>query len=234
MDVAVMYSGGKDSTLAIEHAMNKRWNIKYLLSVKPSRTDCYLFHFATVEQTQELARILGFKHFYTGCNVADPKMEARIVRGIVAKNVVDALVLGGTGLQKTQINTLRNELFGLGVEVFACHTGEDHGRLLLDMVNRGYDIRISQIAVEGLGREWLGRKIGREAFFELRERAERFGFHLGFEGGHADTLVVDGPIFNKRLEILDSDVVMENKFSGHLRIKETAVIDKRPMLKDLY
>ena len=57
MDVAIMYSGGKDSTYAIEYALDKGYNIKYLLSVKPNRTDCYLFHFATVEHTKELADI---------------------------------------------------------------------------------------------------------------------------------------------------------------------------------
>jgi len=72
MDVAIMYSGGKDSTLAIEYALNKGYNIKYLLSVKPNRTDCYLFHFATVEHTKELAEILGLKHILINCNVADP------------------------------------------------------------------------------------------------------------------------------------------------------------------
>ena len=137
MDVAIMYSGGKDSTLAIEHAISKDWNVKYLISVKPSRNDCYLFHFATVEHTREIAKILGLKHIYVTCNVADPKKEADIIREIVAKNPVDAIVLGGTGLQETQIKSIRDALFDLGVEVFAAHTGEDHGRVLYDLIRRG-------------------------------------------------------------------------------------------------
>jgi diphthamide synthase (EF-2-diphthine--ammonia ligase) len=54
MDVAILYSGGKDSTFAIQHAAEKGWNIKYLISVKPTRKDCYLFHYATVELTKDL------------------------------------------------------------------------------------------------------------------------------------------------------------------------------------
>ena len=77
MDVAILYSGGKDSTLAIEYAISKNWNIKYLISVKPTRTDCYLYHFATVELTKKMAEILNIKHFYTTCSDADPENKFR-------------------------------------------------------------------------------------------------------------------------------------------------------------
>ena len=107
MDVAILYSGGKDSTYAIEYCQNKNWNIKYLISIKPSRKDCYLYHFATVELTKELSKILGYKHFYLNCDIADPKKEALIVKDLVQEqqkmNKVDALVLGGIGLQETQL-----------------------------------------------------------------------------------------------------------------------------------
>ena len=76
MDVAIMYSGGKDSNYAVKHALDQGWNIKYLLSVKPTRTDCFLFHFATVEHTNLQAEALGIKHNLLSCSVADPKKEA--------------------------------------------------------------------------------------------------------------------------------------------------------------
>ena len=81
-----MYSGGKDSTYAIDLAKEKGYNVKYLISIKPTRTDCYLFHFATVEHTIELANILGIPHVYATCNVADPKEEAKLVKGLVEQN----------------------------------------------------------------------------------------------------------------------------------------------------
>ena len=200
MDVAIMYSGGKDSTFALAHCLKKGWTIKYLLSVKPSRTDCYLFHFATVEHTKELASALGFDHIYTTCDVADPHAEAEVVREIVSQNPVDALVLGGVGLQETQIKTLRDAMFDLGVEVFATHAGMNHEELINQMIAEGYDIRITQVAAEGLGKEWLGKQLNAATFTELKERSQRYGFHVGAEGGHYDTLVVDGPLFPKRFE----------------------------------
>ena len=230
MDVAILYSGGKDSTLAIDHALRKEWNIKYLISVKPTRTDCFLFHFATVELTKDLAKLFGLKHVYVTCDVADPKKEADLIKDVVNKEPVDALILGGTGLQETQIKSIRDAVFDLGTEVFAAHTGEDHGKVLYDLIRRGYDIRVTQIAAEGLSKRWLGRKLDLEAFAELKDLSERFGFHLGAEGGHYDTLVVDAPFFNKKLEILESKAVMEDEFSGYLQVLKHVISEKKPVL----
>src|SRR3989338_8964571 len=130
MDVAILYSGGKDSTFAIQHAKDKGWNIRYLISVKPTRKDCFLFHFATVEHTKEFAKMLDIPHFYVRCSVADTVKEADIVRKVVEGNQekmkVDSVVLGGTGLQETQLKSIQNALRPLNIDVFAAHAGEDH------------------------------------------------------------------------------------------------------------
>ena len=123
MDVAILYSGGKDSTFAIQHAIDKGWNIKYLISVKPTRKDCFLFHYATVEQTKEFAKQLNIPHFYASCRVADPIKESDIVKKVVESNQkkmkVDAVVLGGTGLQETQLKSIQNALRPFSIDVFA-------------------------------------------------------------------------------------------------------------------
>ncbi len=226
MDVAILYSGGKDSTLAIEHALRKKWNIKYLLSVKPNRTDCFLFHFATVEFTKELSNIFGLKHIYATCEIADPIKEAEIVKAIVEKNPVDAVLLGGVGLQETQIKSIRNALFSLGIEVFATHTGLDEEDLLNEMIKKGYEIIITEIAADGFNKDWLGKKIDKTTLQELKELSTKYGFNVLGEGGSYNTLVVDGPIFPKKLEIADSEKVMEGKNSGYLDVKKIKILTK--------
>ena len=49
--------------------------------------------------------------------------------------------------------------------------------------------------------------------------------HLAFEGGEAETLVIDGPLFKKKLEILDSEKVW-NFDNGHLIIKDAQLVEK--------
>ena len=229
MDVAILYSGGKDSTYAIEYSLLKGWNIKYLISIKPIRKDCFLFHYATVEQTKEIAKMLKIRHFYLKCNVANPIDEAKIVRNIVEKNQskdkIDAVVLGGTGLQVTQIKSIQNALRPLNVEAFASHAGFDHDLLLEEMLNNGYEILITQIASDGLS-DWLGKKITKDNFLQLRKDSVKYGFHIGFEGGYADTLVTDCPLFSNKMFIEDMSLIFEDDYCGHVVINKYSMKEK--------
>ena len=230
MDVAILYSGGKDSTFAIQHAREKGWNIKYLISVKPTRKDCFLFHFATVEQTKDLAKMLGIPHFYVKCSVADPVKEAEIVKDVVEKSQkklkVDAVVLGGTGLQETQLKSIQNALRALKVDAFAAHSGEDHDLIMEQMLQNGYEIMITQIASDGL-KDWLGKKITKDNFAQLRKDSVKYGFHIGFEGGYADTLVLDCPLFTKRMAVEGMSVVFDDNYCGHVVVNKYRMEDKR-------
>jgi len=138
MKVAVLYSGGKDSNYAVDYALSKGWKIQYLLSVKPTRKDCYLFHFATVEHTPLQAKQLGLNHFLISCDIADPDQEAALVKEFVQEKQkefpVDALLLGGTGLQMTQLKSVQTALRVLNVEVFAAHAGLDHEEVFKEMI----------------------------------------------------------------------------------------------------
>ena len=223
-----MYSGGKDSTYAIEYCLNRGWDIKYLVSVKPTRTDCFLFHFATVENTPKTAQILGFSHNLITCSVADPKKEAQIVADFVLSNKVkiDALVLGGTGLQVTQIKSLQDALHAFGVEVFATHAGLDEEKVYKEMLSKGYKFMITQVAADGM-LKWLGQEITKDNFELLKQDSLKYGFDLMGEGGNYDTFVYDGPIFKTQsLKIDGLQKTFESNYSGHIVFRKAEIVNK--------
>jgi len=221
-----MYSGGKDSNYAVKHALDKGWTIKYLLSVKPTRTDCFLFHYATVEHTKLQAQALGLKHHLLSCTVADPKQEAEIVRQFVTANEkVDAVVLGGTGLQATQIKSIQEALRPHGIEVFAAHSGEDHFGVLKNMINDGFEIMITQVASDGL-MKWLGSTITKDNLPELEADSVKYGFHVGGEGGYYDSFVVNSPCFSKSVVVEEAEKVIEDQYSGHMLFKQVKLAVK--------
>ncbi len=229
MKVAIMYSGGKDSTFALDFAKENGWDIRYLLSIKPTRTDCFLFHYATVEHTVHLAKMLGIKHILASCDVADPMLEAEIVKKIVLKEEkVDAVVLGGIGLQETQIRSIQKALMPSGIEVFAAHSGEDHVAVMKQMIAKGYKFMITQVAADGLNETWLGRVLAsNEDVDALVACADKYGFHAGGEGGHYDTCTIDGPVFSHALDVRIIEKCMETACSGHV------IAEVRPVAKVL-
>jgi len=48
---------------------------------------------------------------------------------------------------------------------------------------------------------------------------------MSFEGGEAETLVLDCPLFKKRIKIKEMDKVWD-KDSGHVNIKKAVLVDK--------
>ncbi|HLD06378.1 MAG TPA: hypothetical protein VJC16_02485 [Candidatus Nanoarchaeia archaeon] len=228
MRVAILYSGGKDSTYALAYAKERGWDIRYLLSVKPVRTDCFLFHFATVEHTPAIAAMLGIPHHLISCDVADPVLEAGLLkRKVMQLERVDALLLGGTGLQATQLRSIQEALRPMGIEVFAAHAGQDHEAVVEDMLQKGYRIMITQIASDGLTSDDLGRELTPESFPAFRSRSRKFGFHIGGEGGYYDTLVIDAPFFPRAFQVTAMKRSMEGEHAGH------AILSGRIVEKDI-
>ena len=93
------------------------------------------------------------------------------------------------------------------------------------MVKRGFEILVTQVASDGL-MNWLGRKITADNFEQLAADSRKYGFHIGFEGGYADTLVVDAPIFPQRLEIVGMTKVVDDAYCGHV-VLETVLKEKQ-------
>jgi uncharacterized protein (TIGR00290 family) len=60
---------------------------------------------------------------------------------------------------------------------------------------------VTGVACQGLDSKWLGRVLDHNAWRELREISSKYGVNLNFEGGEAETLVTDCPIYKKILKI---------------------------------
>jgi len=227
MRVAILYSGGKDSTMSLYFALKKGWDVVALIAVKPKNTEAYLWHYATVEWTLLSSEALGIPLILLKSNKIGPDEEAKELEKVFDRIKIDALLLGGVGLQKTQIRAIEKVAKKYNINIIVPHQNMDHYDLFKEAIQLGFDIRITQVATEGLGPEWLGRRVDLGTLEQLKKLSEKCGFHIGFEGGYADTFVVDGPIFKKRIEFTNTSKVWDNKTSsGYLEVKEANLVPK--------
>jgi predicted ATP pyrophosphatase (TIGR00289 family) len=137
---------------------------------------------------------------------------------------VEAIFTGAihSEYQKSRIDGLCKEI---GLESIAPLWHRDPLEYMQEVVNLGFEVIITSVSAEGLDESWLGRVIDEDLLEELKVLNEKYGLHMAFEGGEAETLVLDGPIFKKRLNILDSEKIW-NRDSGHLVIKDAELVDK--------
>lgn len=227
MKVAVLYSGGKDSTMALHFALKKGWDVIALIAVKPKSTEAYLWHYSTVEWTLLSSRAMNIPLILLKCDKIGPEDEAKELERVFKRIKIDALLLGGVGLQNTQIKSIENVAKKFGINIIIPHQGIDHYQLIKDAIESGFDIRITSVAVDGLGPEWLGRKLDLKALEQLKHLSEKFGFHVGAEGGHYDSFVVDGPVFKKKIEFTNTGKVWDkNTGSGYLEVNDARLVSK--------
>jgi len=76
---------------------------------------------------------------------------------------------------------------------------------------------------EFLGNEYLGRRIDRQFLKEIMRLHNEKGIHVSGDEYH--TFVVDGPIFKKRINIVESNAVSKDGYSI-LNITKAELQDK--------
>lgn len=227
MKVAVMFSGGKDSSMALKFALDKGWAVKSLISVKPKSTESFLYQYATVEWTKLSAEALDIPLIYLESEKIGPKEEADELEEVFKNIDVNAILVGGVGLQKTQIREWERMAEKFGMNLMVPYEGLTSEELFDKTVNSGFDILLTDVATDGLGSEWLGKKLNKDNVDEFKHLSKKFGFDILGEGGYYNTLVVNGPIFNKRIEVVNSRKVWDNKTSsGYLEIEEAKLVPK--------
>jgi asparagine synthase (glutamine-hydrolysing) len=81
----------------------------------------------------------------------------------------------------------------------------DQEKLLRDLLKDGFITIIVGTFAYGLGENILGKEINEKTINILMEMHQKYKIHPAGEGGEIETLVIDGPCFNKKIVIVDSE-----------------------------
>lgn len=221
MRAAILFSGGKDSTLALFEAKRKGVEIEYLVSLFPKRSDSYMFHYPNVELAKRQAELMGIP-IITRTTPGEKERELLDLEEALGsvKDKIDCVISGAIAseYQKSRIDRICKKL---KLRSFAPLWHRDPLELWRMCLDNGFRVMITAVACEGLDKSWLGRVIDEGSFKELEKLSERYRFHLGFEGGEAETLVTDCPLFKKALTVGKTRKEWDEETdSGHLLIEK--------------
>lgn len=226
MKAAVLFSGGKDSTMAVYKALDNGDDVKYLLSMKSANDESYMFHVPNIHLTDLLSEAMDIPIISVetdGIKEEELKDLKNAFEELKSLGV-EAIYTGAlySTYQKSRIERLADEVGIMAISPY-WHVNElDYMREILSL---GFEVIISGVAAYGLDEKWLGRRIDDECIDDLIKLNDKVGINLAFEGGEAETLVLDGPIFKKRVKII-KDKKVWNVDSG-LYIIEDAVLEEK-------
>jgi predicted ATP pyrophosphatase (TIGR00289 family) len=226
MNAAVLFSGGKDSTMAIYKAIEEGCSVEYLVSMISENPESYMFHVPNIHITELSSEAMGIPLIKAKTHgVKERELEdLKVVLNDLKNKGVEAIFTGALAseYQKSRIDQLCKDI---GLESKAPLWHVDPEEYMEEIINIGFEVIIISVSAEGLDESWLGRKIDNKLLDEIITLNSKYGMHMAFEGGEAETLVLDCPIFNKRIKILESSNVWDRD-NGYLLITK-AELEKK-------
>jgi len=84
-------------------------------------------------------------------------------------------------------------------------------KVLRDFIDLGFEATIVVTKADLIGEQWLGRKVDLDFLSYLSELGQTNDIHICGEAGEYHTFVTDGPLFNQRIEILETNKILRER-----------------------
>lgn len=244
-----LFSSGKDSTFALWLMQKAGYPIECLITLKSRNPASYMFHTPAVELVELQAEAIGIPLVLRETE-GEKELELEDLRAALreakARYRIEGVISGAlwSTYQKDRIERIAHEE---GLKVFAplWHMNQETE---LRVVVSTFEVIFTSISAYGLDKSWLGRTITSEDVDRLVEIARGVCFdrargeqdreypyplrragwlNIAGEGGEFESLVLDGPIFKKKLVLVDWEIEAEDMHTARVVVHEARLDSKR-------
>jgi|TARA_B110000263_G_scaffold30894_1_gene23352 diphthine-ammonia ligase len=220
MNLGVLFSGGKDSYLALQYALEEH-EITCLLTLESKKEDSWMFHTPAIEWTRLQAEAMKLNHLTLETSgVKEEELDdlKSIIESAVLKYSIEGIVTGtlASVYQSTRIQKICNDL---DLWCFNPLWQMPQRDLLQELLSNNIESIITGVAAEPFDDSWLGRSINSECIENLVVLESSHRINPAGEGGEIESFVVNAPLFTKSINISKSQKHYSN-FSGRLEILE--------------
>jgi ABC transporter with metal-binding/Fe-S-binding domain ATP-binding protein len=221
MRLVALISGGKDSLYALNCAMREH-KVEQLVNVRPI-DDSFMFHVPCAHLTSLISQAVEIP-LISGVS-SSQQDELALLRDLLQDLAADGVVVG-TIASNYQMNRLATLCDQLDLALYAPLWNRGGESLLRDMA-RLMEIKLVQVAANGMDESWLGRTLDQETVDDLIFLNKRYGVNIMGEGGEYETLVLDAPIFRKRIKVINYDKKwFSEQCRGFIEIQKIDLEDK--------
>jgi len=227
MKLAALFSGGKDSTYAIFIAKKLGHTVDVLLTLHPYSDESHLLHYPNIRFTQLQSESMKIPQLIEKTTSDNPENESEKLNSLIisAKEnfSIEGIVHGGilSKYQKDNFSLIckKNKL-----EIISPLWNKEPLYYMKELLDENFEYIISTVSSDGLDDSWLGRQINENDLDNLLTLQKKFNFNLNFEGGEAETFVINCPLFQKPLLIQDS-ITKWDGYRGRFEILEAKLKD---------
>jgi len=204
MKLASLFSGGKDSTYAIYMAQKQGHKVTCLLSVFTKSEESHLLHHPNLQWTKLQSESMKIPQLTIKSDSDETNDELLALENLLQtakdKFYIEGLVHGGINsqFQKEKFETLCSKLDLIAVTPL---WGSEPEQYMNNLLDSNFVFIMTIVSSDGLDDTWLGKQISKSDIDTLRQLSDKFGFNLNFEGGEAETFVINCPLFSNSIKI---------------------------------
>ena len=204
MKLACFFSGGKDSTYAIHLAKKQGHDVACLLSVFTKSEESHLLHHPNLMWTKLQSESMNIPQLAINCNSDETDDELIAMEKLLQKAKkefqIDGLVHGGI---KSKFQKEKFETLCLKLNLFSILPlwETEPKKYMNELIDSNFRFIMVTVSSDGLDEQWLGKLISKSDITILNNLSNKFGFNLNFEGGEAETFVIDCPLFSNPIKI---------------------------------
>ncbi|MEM4378943.1 MAG: diphthine--ammonia ligase [Candidatus Nitrosotenuis sp.] len=222
MNLAALFSGGKDSTFAIYEAKRLGHIVKCLITIVTPSAESHLLHHPNITLSSLQAKSMKIPQITIETDSIDTNKEIesllKAMHEAKTRYAVEGIVHGGI-LSEFQKTKFEEAAKSLNLSVVAPLWQKNQKQYMQQLVNFGFEFIITSVSCDGLDQSWIGKKITREDLSILEGLSKKHGFNLSFEGGEAETFVTNCPLFSAPIKIVKSETYW-NGYRGRFQIMQ--------------
>jgi diphthine-ammonia ligase len=215
MKVVASWSGGKESCFACYKAIQEGFDVSYLLTMMANE-DRSNFHMLNAKLLDAQSQAIGIPivkwkttpdTYEQEFKKALRQMKAEGVKGLVTGDIYEVPLH-----EEGWLDRVCKEV---DIKPIKPLWGYNTKQVLSDFIDEGFEATVIIVKTEVMGEEWLGRKVNKEFLSDLLKvgTIDPCG-----ERGEYHTYVTNGPLFKKRIRILETKKMARNGY-GYLDIK---------------
>jgi diphthine-ammonia ligase len=211
--VSASWSGGKDSCFACYSALARGYEVSYLLNFISREFRRVSFHGTRAHLISYQAQAIGIplvQHTVLPDMALYERWFKEAVSGLKRKGA-EGMVFGDIHLQEHR-DWIERVCTEIGITPILPLWGKTPECVLSDFVQAGFEAIVISARADIFGEEWLGRRIDRSFLSDLKKLGQEKEVDVCGEQGEYHTLVLDGPLFRKRMQVTHGVRVQRNGY----------------------
>jgi len=196
------WSGGKDSCFACYLALGQGYKISHLVNFISREFKRVSFHGTEARLIQLQGQAIGIPlvQKQTTWDGYEPEFK-EAVRSLLPQGI-KGMVFGDIYLEEHR-DWVERVCGELGIEAIEPLWNKDAEKIFTDFIDAGFEAIIVSAQAELMDEGWVGQWVDRKFLAYLKAR----NIDLCGENGEYHTLVVNGPLFKRRLEIIEGRTI---------------------------